>query len=100
MLVKFTNHSKDCLRSIFDYYNSIGQKRKGRTIRANVISKALSLSNFPNIGQIEENLAHLQLNHRYLVEGHFKIIYRVIGSEVWITDIFDSRQDPEKMVGI
>ena len=31
--------------------------------------------------------------------GYFKIIYKVEKGAVYITDFFDSRQDPEKMKG-
>lgn len=37
--------------------------------------------------------------HRRIIEGHYKIIYRVEGQAIYITDIFDSRQDPNKMKG-
>jgi hypothetical protein len=37
--------------------------------------------------------------HRRLVESHYKIIYRVVGEYIYVTDIFDSRQDPDKMKG-
>jgi len=32
-----------------------------------------------------------------LIESHYKIIYRVTEEFIYITDIFDSRQDPDKM---
>ena len=41
----------------------------------------------------------MMLGHRRLIESHFKIIYRVIGDCIYITDIFDSRQDADKMKG-
>lgn len=44
-------------------------------------------------------LEHLGLGHRRLIESHYKIIYRVVGEYIYVTDIFDSRQDPEKMKG-
>ena len=44
-------------------------------------------------------LEHLGLGHRPIIEGHFKIIYKVEGEYIYITDIFDSRQDPDKMKG-
>jgi toxin ParE1/3/4 len=49
------------------------------------------------IGAIEENLIELKQQHRYLVEGNYKIIYRLINNDIYITDIFDCRQNPEKM---
>jgi toxin ParE1/3/4 len=46
---------------------------------------------------VEENLADLKQGHRYIVEGNYKIIYRLIDNEIYITDIFDCRQNPTKM---
>lgn len=41
---------------------------------------------------------HLGLGHRYLpVKPFYKIIYLVIQPFIYITDIFDTRQDPQKM---
>jgi len=31
------------------------------------------------------------------VSGSYKIIYRIIDDLIFVSDIFDSRQDPEKM---
>jgi hypothetical protein len=45
----------------------------------------------------EENLKDLKQGHRYIIQGNYKIIYRIIGDEIFITDIFDWRQNPTKM---
>lgn len=39
------------------------------------------------------------IRYRRAIAGHFKIIYRVIDGVVEVSDIFDSRQDPQKMRG-
>ncbi len=52
------------------------------------------------MGQLEENLEHLEQEHRYvLVKSSYKVIYRIIDQTIYITDVFDTRQDPEKMKG-
>lgn len=48
---------------------------------------------------LEECLQHLGKLHRRIIEGNYKIIYRVEGENIYITDIFDSRQNPDKMRG-
>lgn len=68
-------------------------------IRKNLLNKAESLSSNPYKGQKEEYLEHLNKGHRRIIEGHFKIIYRVEGDEIFITEFFDTRQGPEKMKG-
>lgn len=57
----------------------------------------MKLKDFPEMGPIEDNLKHLNLQHRYLVQGNYKIIYRIKGKVIYVTDIFDTRQDPKKM---
>ncbi len=47
------------------------------------------------MGAIEALLAELGLEHRYIVEGNFKIIYRIAEETIYITDIFDTRRNPE-----
>ena len=68
-------------------------------IRDRILDKADALLEQPLTGQKEPLLEHLGLGHRRIVEGHCKIIYKVVGPYIYITDIFDSRQDPDKMKG-
>ena len=49
------------------------------------------------MGQREEYLEHLGQSHRRIIEGNYKIIYRIDGDMIYVTDIFDTRQDPGKM---
>ena len=68
-------------------------------IRNQILDAADTLLLQPMQGQEEPFLAHLGQNHRRLVIGHYKIIYRVIGEYIYKTDIFDLRQNPGKMKG-
>ncbi len=52
----------------------------------------------PRGGQYEPLLDHLGLGHRRKVSGNYKIIFRIIDDLIFVSDIFDTRQDPEKMV--
>ena len=70
---------------------------KALEIREDLVNNAESLSSNPYKGQKEEYLEHLNKDHRRIIEGHFKIIYRIEGDEIFITEFFDTRQDPEKM---
>lgn len=49
------------------------------------------------MGQKEEYLEHMGQSHRRIIEGYYKIIYRVEGETIYVTDIFDTRQDPARM---
>ncbi len=73
---------------------------KVEEIRASLFSRAYMLVNFPNIGQVEEELSQKTgIVHRRIIEGYFKIIYTIDHDIIHVTDFFDSREDPKKMKG-
>lgn len=85
------------LKEIHDYYQENVSKEIAVKIRSGIIKKLKSIRKNPSAGQEEELLKDLGLGHRRRVEGNYKIIYRIIGKTIYVTDIFDSRQNPEKM---
>ncbi len=72
---------------------------KAQEIRDLLVTRAENLSTNPHLGKLEEDLEELNQGHRRLVEGHCKIIYLVFEDYIYITDFFDTRQDPNKMKG-
>jgi plasmid stabilization system protein ParE len=66
-------------------------------IKKSIFTATKPIIRQPFIGAVEENLTDLKEDHRYLGEGNYKIIYRLIDNEIYITDIFDCRQNPTKM---
>ena len=97
MQVIISQKAQDSLNDIVEYYRKKGYLKYGRKIRARIILKAMRLKDFPKMGQIEETLIELNMEHRYLVEENYKIIYRVVDGFVLVTNVFDTRQDPNKM---
>ncbi len=99
MKIKFLKSSRRKLDGIYDWYKEQGAGMAGRKIRAAVLKKAMRLRANPYLGQIEFTLEELGQGHRYLVEGHYKIIYFIDTANqlVVITNIFDTRQDPSKL---
>lgn len=97
MKVVLTKAAKRSLKEILHYYRRKGLTKIGQKTRIGILKKAKILKQQPLIGQVEENLLPLNQNHRYLVSSHYKIIYRIIDEVVFITDVFDTRQNPNKM---
>jgi mRNA-degrading endonuclease RelE of RelBE toxin-antitoxin system len=64
---------------------------------ARLWTRIAELKKFPQLGAYEPYLEHKEEGHRKLVIGKFKVIYRIEGRTVYVTDIFDARQDPRKM---
>jgi toxin ParE1/3/4 len=99
MKIVYTEQALDSLEESLELIAPKITHEKLLEIRDKILDKADTLLLNPLIGQKEPYLEHLGLGHRRLVESHYKIIYRVIGEYIYITDIFDSRQDPDKMKG-
>jgi len=66
-------------------------------IRDSILSSTRQLENQPQFGSIEELLVELIQEHRYIIRGNYKIIYKTQNKKVFITDVFDTRQDPDKI---
>ncbi|GMQ25921.1 hypothetical protein Aoki45_26030 [Algoriphagus sp. oki45] len=66
-------------------------------LKTDLFSACKKLSTEPYLGQEEPFLAFLNLGHRRLLEGNFKIIYRIVNKQVIITDFFDTRRNPSKI---
>jgi plasmid stabilization system protein ParE len=97
-------YTEQCLQSLeeslfFLLYEQKIPAEKVKQILDELLSRAEELSANPYIGQVEDLLEHLKLGHRRVIKDKFKIIYRIDDESIFITDFFDTRQDPTKMKG-
>lgn len=101
MNVVLTAQSIDRLEEALTFYSEKLEipEVKIIEIRDRLLERANDLSKFPYRGQPEPFLAKLGLGHRRLIEGNFKIIYRIDGDTVYVVDFFDTHNDPKKMKG-
>lgn len=98
MKVTITRSGRESLQRIYTYFRLKGAGMKGREVRKRVIEISKLLAENPKMGQKEENLEHLEQEHRSIpIKPVYKVIYRIIDQTIFITDVFDTRQDPEKM---
>ncbi len=93
----WTNFAIAELKNIFLYYRMVAGEKVAEKIRKSVFNATKHLLKQPLSGSVEDNLTELKQGHRYLVEGNYKIIYRIIDNDIYITDVFDCRQNPVKM---
>ena len=96
MKMVITYPARISLKKIHDYYQSNVSKQIADKIKSGIIAKLKFVSQNPHAGQEEETLKELGMNHRRMVEGNYKIIYRLMDDIIYVTDIFDSRQAPSK----
>lgn len=100
MKLIYTADAQDRLNDILDYLEEQGVNAITiNKIRNKILDAADKLLSFPDIGTSELELEHLGQSHRRIVKDHYKIIYRIDGETIYVTDIFDTRQDPSKMKG-
>ena len=66
-------------------------------IKNKLLKRTESLSENPYKGQYEPYLKKFGKGHRRIIEGNFKIIYRIEGNTVYVTDFFDSRKNSKEM---
>lgn len=98
MKLFFTRNAVRRLTQIEDYSRKNGDAEKGRKTVREIRDKAKMLEKNPKLGPVEENLDELRQGHRSLLVGTlFKIVYLLAKPLIIITDIFDVRQDPNKM---
>jgi plasmid stabilization system protein ParE len=100
MKVRMTKPAQRRLNQIDDYYKEQGNKRHGTRLRKSIVKQSRLLSKHPEMGPEEPNLKHLGQGHRFiLVEKLYKVVYLIAKPIIFITDVFDTRQDPDKMKG-
>lgn len=90
--VIWTNAAFDDLLEIEEF---IGQPKADKIIES-IMSRVSYLSQFPEIGAIQEMPSHRRV-YRFVVEGNYKIIYSFERSIVQICSIFDSRRNPKNL---
>lgn len=86
------------LEIIYDFVSIQSQKAAQGIIEA-ILRRSKQLEDFPESGARHENLKNRQLEYRFLIEGNYKIVYRYQPEihTVYITVIFDTRKNPEKL---
>jgi plasmid stabilization system protein ParE len=92
--------SESALASFKTVLELIDQKSPTAATRISeqIIARAIQLETFPESGAVQQTKSNFR-QYRYLVEGHYKIIYsyRIEERVVYIEKIFDTRSDPSKL---
>ena len=98
MKVRWTKFALNSLFEIYKYYKENGSLTIANNIRDNVLSSTSQLEKHSLSGSLEELLKNLGERHRFIVRGNYKIIYKIQNKKVYITDVFDTRQNPGKII--
>ena len=99
MKVIWSDWALDRLDEIHSYLEEKANERIADHTVVKVLEGVALLAQYPYGGQVEPWLEHKGLGHRRFVVRNYKVVYRIHRNEIWITDVFDARQDPRKMKG-
>ena len=97
MKIFLTAFAKAQIHVIHSYYKETASVKVADKIKSEIINTISQLKDFPESGQVEMFMTRFGKQHRRLVSGNYKIIYRIEGDNAYVTDVYDSRQSPEKM---
>jgi toxin ParE1/3/4 len=97
MKIIWSDFASNSLFEIYKFYKEVAGENVAQRIKLKIFIATRQLIKHPLSGQIETNLQKLGEDHRYLIEGNYKIIYKRVKEGILITDIFDTRQDPVKI---
>lgn len=97
MKIIWSDFATKKLKEIYIYHKDNVNKKVADKLKKSIFSSTKQLLNQPNSGQLEPTLQRLQQQHRYLVCGNYKIIYKPVKEGILITDVFDTRQNPSKL---
>lgn len=97
MKVFWTKYALSSLSEIYAYYKLNANITIASKIRDKLFFSTKQLEKYSLSGPIEENLIELNEGHRYISRGNYKIIYKIMDSKIYVTDVFDTRQNPEEL---
>jgi plasmid stabilization system protein ParE len=98
MKIVWTEFAEYQLSEIYTFLYHKADEATASRIVLGIINASERLVNFPEMGMKEKEEYVGDLNYRYLVQGHYKIVYEVFEKEVVVQDVFDTRLNPIKML--
>ena len=96
--VVWTAFAIEKLSEIYEYYLDNASVLVAERIVDEIVEKTLYLEKHSTIGQLESLLSNRKKEYRYLVEGNYKIIYSKESNFISIATVFDTRQNPQKIL--
>jgi len=91
--VVWTDESLIDLEVIYDFLAEHSLEAAKQIIGA-ILSRTGQLETFPKSGSPQETIISTRKKYRYLVEGHYKIIYSLENNVLYIETVVDTRRNP------
>ncbi|MCP4150853.1 MAG: type II toxin-antitoxin system RelE/ParE family toxin [bacterium] len=95
--IVWTYPAKKELRDIYDYLSEFSEEAAFRIVNKIMDRTDVLKNGYTEIGLKELLLENKADDYRYLLEGNYKIIYRIKSDKIIIDTVFDARQNPQKL---
>lgn len=97
--VNLVSSAEEDLFEIYKYVFFNDAEEKAEKLYSKLFEKCLSLQKFPNRGHVPPELAHIGIDDFLeITYKPYRIIYRIMESEVFIHCILDGRRDMQKLL--
>ncbi|MDH6311960.1 plasmid stabilization system protein ParE [Parabacteroides sp. PFB2-10] len=98
MEIRWTDEAEKQMQGIIDYYFEIANAQTAKRITEKINNCIFRLKSFPKMGHIEPGIEKATETYfSFVAHRHYKIVYRLEKEIVYITGIWDCRQNPERM---
>jgi len=96
MKILITQPAEKRLLEIHEYYVTHASIRVADRLINKIFKAIAKIEANPYLGSTDEYLSFMNKEHRKIFQGNYKIVYRFTETTIFITDVFDCRQDPVK----
>ncbi|TRX39745.1 type II toxin-antitoxin system RelE/ParE family toxin [Flavobacterium restrictum] len=85
------------IKLISELYELQSSKLKAKNLIKEIVTSSMVLKKFPELGTKQEVYPARNYYYRYILTGHYKLIYFISNQSIVIATVFDTRQNPEKL---
>lgn len=97
--VRLTRGAEGDLERLYDYLAEQSSPEIADVLLDGIVEKVEALERFPHRGSVPKELAELGIrNFRQLVISPYRIIYRVVGQDVFVLLVADGRRDMQSLL--
>ena len=87
------------LESIIDYLAAHGEPTRAFDVHDGIVSRVESLAAHPNGGHVVPELREVGISdYRELIEGPYRIRFRIYNSDIVLVAVFDARRDLTRLL--
>lgn len=98
MVVIWTEDAITQFRATYRYLLGVAGKNVAKRMANKIESTAAKLATHPKMGAVEEYLKQMPEGYRsFVVHKNYKLAYHIENQTIYISALFDCRQNPAKL---